>query len=222
MIGQDVFKCYDYRIISDRYRAGEVCRNPQWYQLSDLNVKYVVDWSDTSNNSSDYLKIIKYPFVEGTHQPIYVNHLVLVMQKLLSIHDKNVVHGDLRFANIIFSKAGVSPIYSKLIDFDYSGVDGEHMYPDRFNLDIPDGKRHCEVSPGELLRKKHDVYSFKWMCSQYRPKNKDYHTCWQEWIDNEDSDLTQGVEIFEKIGDEEELESVMLTFKVPVINIKRK
>eukprot|EP00981_Chlorochromonas_danica_P008760 scaffold2308_cov164-Ochromonas_danica.AAC.10 len=209
IIGQEVFECFDYRVISDRCRTEEVLRDPQWYQLGDLNVECVVDWSNPIN-SSDCLKIIKYPFVEGTHQPIHVKHLAMVMQKLLDMHSKNVVHGDLRYANIVFSKVNTSPLYSKLIDFDYSGVDGEAAYPTRFNLDIPDGKRHPEALPGELLHKEHDVYSFKWMCSQYRPKSIDHQASWQEWIDSEDSDLTQGVKIFERIGDEE-LECVVPT-----------
>lgn len=216
IIGNDVFKCYDYRSLSDRCGiAVENRRDPKWYQqLGDLNVRCVVDWSNPIN-SLDYLKIIKYPFVKGTHKPIYVKHLVLIMQKLLDMHRKDVVHGDLRFANIVFSEANIFPLYSKLIDFDYSGVEGETTYPDRFNVDIPDGKRHPTALPGELLRKEHDVYSFKWMCSQYRPKNIDHQVSWQEWIDNEDRDLTDGVSSFESMGGDEELECAVSTFQVP-------
>lgn len=72
------------------------------------------------------------------------------LKKLLS---KGIYHGDVRLYNCVFVLE--EPLKSCLIDFDYSG--GASMtYPDGYNADIKDGKRHADARSGEYLCAEHD------------------------------------------------------------------
>ena len=63
----------------------------------------------------------------------------------------NLCHGDVRLANIMFGKNK-----SSLIDFDYCGVEGVRLYPNGYNTDLLDTRRHEEAVGGNTLSKEHD------------------------------------------------------------------
>jgi hypothetical protein len=198
-----IFKCFDYRKISARnFVHPNQRRDPSLYFESDLTgVELVVDWKSTAN---DKLQIISYDIVPGTHCPSYVGHMTQVLRKIAQLHARSIVHGDIRFSNIVFSNpivnldssdtsAEATKVVSTIIDFDYSGVAGERVYPERFNLNILDGFRHPGVLPNGFLLPEHDITAAKWMCEQYRPKvvdsNGDVSAIWSLSIAELEEDL---------------------------------
>ena len=46
-----------------------------------------------------------------------------------------------------------------MIDFDIAGQQGQRLYPDGFNVELKDGKRHAEARAGKPLQFSHDWYS---------------------------------------------------------------
>jgi hypothetical protein len=189
MLGNKMFKSYDYREISRRsYVHASYRRDPGLYRRSDLVTELAVNWASDSN-SQDSLQIISYDLVPGVHCPSFVGHLVLVLRTTAGLHAEGIVHGDLRFSNIVFSRASDAVVASTIIDFDLSGPAGEKIYPPRFNRDIADGFRHAEASAHELLRPEHDIAALQWMCAQFRPKNVDLRDTWSSCV----SDLFDGM-----------------------------
>jgi serine/threonine protein kinase len=71
---------------------------------------------------------------------------------LSKLKEKNYVHGDFRRCNILVD-TGSNRVF--LVDFDWSGIDGEVKYPPLMNSHItwPEG-----ANTGELIRHEHDVY----------------------------------------------------------------
>lgn len=180
MLGNKVFKSFDYRTISNRSCVHAIDRRDPMHYLSqnDLtDIELVVSWT-SQRNPQDSLQIIAYNKVPGVHCPSFVGHLTQVMCRIAQLHASHIVHGDLRFSNIVFSEASDAAVKSTIIDFDYSGPAGEKLYPVRFNPDINDGFRHAEARACELLQPKHDIAALHWMCAQYHPKNVELRETW--------------------------------------------
>lgn len=180
VMGTKIFKSYDYRVISQRwYVEPDYRRDPLHYLQSDLqNVELVVDWTADSD-SHDRLQILAYDMVPGVHYPSFVRHLTLVMSKIAQLHARGIVHGDLRFANIVFSDKSDETVAITIIDYDYSGPAGEKVYPPRFRHDITDGFRHDGARAYEYLHPEHDIAALHWMCDQYHPKNVGLRETWR-------------------------------------------
>lgn len=100
----------------------------------------------------------------------------------MNLHLNYIVHGDLRFSNVVFSNADDPEVNSTLIDFDLSGKAGERMYPLGFNTEIDDGFRHIGAAPKDLLQIEHDVAALRWMLNQYRPKNIYLRDTWESAV----------------------------------------
>ena len=179
--GSKIFKAYDYRRISARSSViqDNRCDN-SLYRMSDLkSFELAVDWT-SSDDQEDTLQIISYNKVPGVHRPSVVGHMILILRKIAQLHANDIVHGDLRFANIVFSDSSDAAVeaVSTIIDFDYSGKAGEKVYPRTFNLNIRDGFRHSGVRELELLHTEHDIAALQWMWAQYRPKNAELRETW--------------------------------------------
>jgi hypothetical protein len=58
--------------------------------------------------------------------------------------------------NCLFLDESQSAIF---IDFDFYGEENISTYPNGFNLEISDGKRHINVKAGNHLEKIHDYFS---------------------------------------------------------------
>lgn len=190
MLDNKIFKSFDYREISGRsYVLPAFRRDPLHYDKSDLaGMNLVVEWASDSN-PHDRLQILTYDMVPGVHYPSVVGHMILVMKKTAQLHTQGIVHGDLRFSNIVFSKANDAAVVSTIIDFDYSGPAGEKAYPPQFNHSIADGFRHEHARAYDILRPEHDIAALKWMCAQYRPKKTDLREKWSLCVD----ELSEGI-----------------------------
>ena len=131
-----VYKAFDYRsTLRKPTNIRERCeipveerRCPKYYIESDLNAEMVVEWTNPLN-MKDTLAIIRYLYVEGSHEPSTVQHFYILITKIIVLHLQGIVHGDLRFANVVF---GLNQ--STLLDYDYSGKN--RTYPPNFNLVI--------------------------------------------------------------------------------------
>lgn len=178
-----IFKSYDYRRISGRSYVDPTHRRcpDQYFNNGLAGVMRVVHWISPSN-PNDNLQIIAYDRVPGVHRPAVVGHMMQLITKTAQLHEKGIVHGDLRFSNIVFSDASSATVERTIIDFDYSGPAEEKAYPPRFSADINDGYRHVEARADALLQLKHDVASLRWMCEQYHPKNVDLRGWWSSCV----------------------------------------
>jgi hypothetical protein len=165
------FKSYDYR-----EKDLESCywRDPQYYF-------HFVDGCRWEVNEPK-LKIISYDMIPGVHQPSCIDHLIKFLLQLSQVHQKEIVHGDIRLSNIIFnshpevgssahpevgSSATVWVPQATIIDYDMSGPEATRVYPPRYAQSIPDGKRHPDALPEAPLRYSHDIYSALDLCRRY-------------------------------------------------------
>ncbi|TDL19937.1 hypothetical protein BD410DRAFT_394386 [Rickenella mellea] len=76
-----------------------------------------------------------------------------IRARLVELHQANLVHGDVRDANLMVRKDG-KPGFM-LIDFDWSGIIGEVRYP--INVNKVDIWRPDDVSDGLLIKSNHDM-----------------------------------------------------------------
>lgn len=190
-LGNKIFKCYDYRELSERAHVHLAHRRaPDLYFTSGITgIERVVDWS-SYNNPADRLQIISYNLVDGDHRPSCIGHFFHVLRKLRELHSSGVAHGDVHFHNVIFSRPNESAVItSTIIDYDYSGLADEKTYPPQFNTEIKHGYRHPGAVPGELLRVEHDIAAVAWMCAQYQPKRNDLKAEWLSCV----ADLEEGL-----------------------------
>ena len=167
-LGEVIVKSYDYRSISGRERKIE--RSPQFYDGRFQNFRYLVR-GQNAEEPSDSLIIVQYDKVKGTHMPTCVGHLKNLLRELQCLHNKCIVHGDIRLSNVIFSTVSNQSddeIKTTLIDFDFSGIHENKTYPSRFNLDIGDGSRHADARSGCYLKYEHDVHSVFWIIEKYQ------------------------------------------------------
>ena len=163
--GDFVYKLYDYRgrnldIDSKRKTA--------------LNLKYISGASLMVD--MDDVKLLQYPWIEGTHLPDSVAHACALLKELRSLHSEGVVHGDVRLSNVVF-RANDSVSF---IDFDFSGKAGEAKYPARWLHDgLGDGVRHPEAKEYRTLEFVHDVYSAGHMLSLFHPVGESQRDEWK-------------------------------------------
>ena len=120
--------------------------------------------------------------------------LTSLLSSLLALHRQGIVHGDIRFSNVIFSAADDEVVKATMIDFDFSGVSGEKRYPTGFNLRLDDGFRHADVCEGDFIRPHHDIAAARWMGSHFHPDNSssspDLMQLWSSaFEEEEDTDL---------------------------------
>jgi serine/threonine protein kinase len=75
-------------------------------------------------------------------------------EKVVALHQRGYVHGDLRDTNLMVRKNGKPGLV--LIDFDWAGEIGKVRYPMNVNRG-PDLKRPDGVYDGELITAEHDI-----------------------------------------------------------------
>ena len=173
VLGDTVYKVYDYR--GSRLVSGR--RSPSWYfTVSALHTPPLLDNLRYEVEDQHGLSIISYEKVSGNHYPSCVGDLLDILETIYIMAKADLVHGDIRLANMIFlptvsssSSAAVSTgRRGVLIDFDFSGRCGKDIYPDGFNVDIEDGKRHEDVKSKArgscTLQHQHDIFGFVAVC----------------------------------------------------------
>jgi serine/threonine protein kinase len=146
--GQNIYKVFD-----SRERAIE--RSPQYYYTFLEDCIPVVD---EKPDKYSQLVIIRYPFIPGNHLPGNSDAILAAIQSLHRMHSMNIVHGDVKAGNIIFAEEANK---SCMIDFCFSGVEGEAVYPSNYRREIEDGARHPEAEPLAVIRREHDIFGFK-------------------------------------------------------------
>ena len=106
--------------------------------------------------------VLVYDKIEGTHHPQNLNQVLHILKQLCNLWEKNLCHGDIRLANIIFGDN------SHLIDYDFCGEDGVATYPDGFNREIKDTIRHKYAKAYNVLKKEHDWFSMQAILHWYK------------------------------------------------------
>ena len=106
-------------------------------------------------------------YIPGNHnKPACVSSFCGAVNQLHKIHKKNMVHGDIRTANIVFDRASSS---SSLIDFDLAREEMTN-YPPTYVTSFHE--RHSEARPGKPMRKMHDKHSLFWIIVKFFPSKK--------------------------------------------------
>jgi hypothetical protein len=106
--------------------------------------------------------LIRYAAIRGETTARRASDFVPLFEQLAKLHAEGLVHGDVRAYNMLFPAAG-----GVLIDFDFCGSEAVKTYPQGFQIDLPDSKRHESARPGSVLRKEHDCFSLGAVLTMY-------------------------------------------------------
>lgn len=138
--GGRVYKVFDYRgrKVPEEERR-QAALSLRWIPCCEVEVE------------CDDCVVISYPRLEGNHKPTSVGHFSTLIEHVRGLHERGVIHGDIRASNVIFGPGQAA----RLIDFDLAG-DGDRRYPSGFNHDIEDGTRHRGATAGRCLDFMHD------------------------------------------------------------------
>jgi serine/threonine protein kinase len=98
------------------------------------------------------LQMLKYKYIDGSHEPQSLDHFLGVCRILDNLHQNDMVHGDIRLRNMIFRENNES----QLIDFDFAGPVGSE-YPAQYNSSF--AERHKAAVQCEPMYREHDRYS---------------------------------------------------------------
>ena len=121
------------------------------------------------------LSILRYPWIPEGAWPTSVRQFEGALKQLSALHRQNLVHGDIRLANIIFSTEATS----HLIDFDLAGSTTD-MYPLEYNTSFTE--RHPGALPGKNMRPEHDKFAMYTVITQI------FGACLPETIRSLDTD----------------------------------
>lgn len=138
----------------------------EWYCRPDLYPRLLKGSQIKVNTSA--VKVLTYPWVKGETCPptLKPRHFLMAAEQLQKFYRKGLeAHGDIRMANLIVSKKKV-----RWIDFDYSVMTNEptRVYPDSWNMQLSDAKRHQDAYPQHPIERSHDLFSFKHLLGFYR------------------------------------------------------
>ena len=120
---------------------------------------------------------VKYDYISGSHKIENVKQLVGVLETLMKLHQADLVHGDVRACNIVFT-----PSSSHLIDFDLTRPVDTRYHRD-FNC--IEEERHDTARSGSFMKKYHDRYALSLLLKRQLPSATD--VCRQ--LENESVDL---------------------------------
>ena len=144
---------------SNKQKSRKLCEYIRGY-------KHGIDYIPGCNMWCDNT-VMAYPKIEGSHFPSTFGQVIQVLRQLCILWKKNLCHGDVRLANMIFGEND-----SQLIDFDFCGVEGERKYPNGYNIELDDTKRHPKALPGSLLQRSHDWFSFQFILQSISCRNQ--------------------------------------------------
>ncbi|PCH34830.1 hypothetical protein WOLCODRAFT_139601 [Wolfiporia cocos MD-104 SS10] len=126
---------------------------PKLYYCGDI-------WHNdpVANKGCGSRKMIVMEYVQGRSatRTDCINHHERLSKAVKLLHDKGMVHGDLRRPNIIVTDNPDGPL--KMIDFDWAGMQGEVRYPLRLSKEI-----YWEPSVRDyaLIEYKHDDFMLR-------------------------------------------------------------
>lgn len=141
----DVLKLYDYRksLRADEEVPKDQRRNSELTKRK-LRADAIIDLPD--------LVLLKYPYIEGTHYATDVRQFIAAIENLSSLHGEDIIHGDIRAFNMVFSEGSCT-----FIDYDFAG---HSKYPVNYVSEgLPDVERHTNAVAGRELAKEHDWFA---------------------------------------------------------------
>ena len=193
-----VVKGYDYR---DRNNVAKQDRRKPNIDL----VREFIDSNAEHTVIDDSLCIVTTKFHgrekgQKWFDPVSAINLGLLLENLQRLHEKGLVHGDIRLLNCILHKG-------MIVDFDFCRRDGE-LYPSTLRLlkqDGSDGKRAQDVgraitnsTVGSLgMKKSHDLESMLHLLRLFRPV--DSGSTFRRWWDQNVMSRTSSSDLFELI-----------------------
>lgn len=153
LVGENIYKYYD----TSKKDPGKIMRRPDLYTLLGKmeNIRVIT--------IQEHRLLLEYKRMEGKHGFSDTKQIRCLVSHLIEIHDKGFVHGDIRLSNIVCSGD-----VAYFIDFDYSGKENEHTYPQNWNIFISDGQRHKDVKSGGVLRKQHDLHALLYILQLFK------------------------------------------------------
>jgi serine/threonine protein kinase len=138
--------------------------------------------------------IISYPFIDGSHHPSSARQFVALVEQLSSLHNRGLVHGDVRASNIVFGDGTAN-----LIDFDFAGKADDKLYPEGFVTDaklLGDVARHRSAQAGKELKPEHDWFSLGTVMEFVEPEDSKGIPRWQEVVCK-----LKAVEVLDNVAD---------------------
>lgn len=127
----------------------------------------------------DEVLVIKYPFIEGNHEPKTISQFVQILEQLDQLHQNNQVHGDIRASNMIFPSD--SSQIASLIDFDLGGTEGVAIYQEGYQHSVDDVTRHPDAHHGNTLQRSHDLFALASLLAKCSVREQDQET-WNQCI----------------------------------------
>jgi hypothetical protein len=132
--------------------------------------------------TTSLVEVITYPFLLGSVcvEKLSLRQLQALARQLGVLHADRVVHGDMRWANVVVLDEAYDgeKRLVQIIDLDYAAEVGENRcYPATYTTSgLIDTKRHNalqDVDPSQVpLRLEHDVYSLIAMFMLYKPASE--------------------------------------------------
>jgi hypothetical protein len=119
------------------------------------------DFWNVPRDGSKCLKVIATPFRPGKHFAQKPEAFIPVIEALEKLHDKGLVHGDIRGFNVVFHE-GISKPKGYLIDFDFGGQHQSREYPEGYVLILADGVRCVDNEDNtsrKVIRQWHDWFA---------------------------------------------------------------
>ena len=164
-VNDKVFKAYDQA----------TTRSPNHHLIRNYVDPEAVLWTTTTGcGKLEFLEMNYFENIwnriENMKDPVPVQVFESILEVMNSFHKDNLVHGDIRLANLLSS--------GKVVDLDFVGKEGEKKYPQGLQQVPGDGKRHTEVSEwiadvakrsdcDLTMKREHDLHSMKQVMSLF-------------------------------------------------------
>ena len=139
--GNKVVKYYDSSNLVRKHNVEiiKACSN-----LPDVDLKYLTD--------NQRIQCLEYTYIDGDHKPISSQQFVGVLETLHKLHQMDLVHSDVRLANIVFTAES-----SFLIDFDLTDKVGTR-YPAGYSILDERHKEATALAKREKIHDRHAVW----------------------------------------------------------------
>ena len=189
-----VFKIFDNRF-HPTFRKPNVWLEKRHRWIADLNVEKHLEFNESESldvlgkptrkreRDSDpptnvayprgSVVVIKYKFVAGTHFASKVSHFQQVARCITSMHEADIVHGDIRGFNMLHPHPSPNTVSdaitrSCLIDFDLCGKPGVDKYPPGYASKVDDNVLPRSGKKCQSMEKCHDWRELSSVMAHYR------------------------------------------------------
>lgn len=138
--------------------GGTVCKYFDTTMLYKPNVDIIKKSSNLKNiklqniTTDGRIVMLSYDYVSGNHCP---TNFIGILKTLKILHDENIVHGDIRLCNLVFTATE-----GFLIDFDLARTEGCN-YPVGYKF--YKNQRHNEARSSRPMKKFHDRFSLSYI-----------------------------------------------------------